>query len=65
MQIEDAFVEYANMFLKLKQESAGYTSWVQSEADRDKYIEDYRRAEWIASNKASVSKHAGQRTLEN
>jgi len=45
VQIEDAFVEYANMFLKLKQESAGYTSWVQSEADRDKYIEDYRRAE--------------------
>ena len=45
VQIEDAFVEYANMFLKLKQESAGYTSWVQSDADRDKYIEDYRRAE--------------------
>ena len=42
------------MFLKLKQESSGYPSWVQSEEDKDRYIEDYRRA---------ISKNAGQRTL--
>jgi hypothetical protein len=29
------FAEYINMFLKLKQESSGYPSWVQSEADKD------------------------------
>jgi len=39
------FAEYVNMFLKLKQESSGHPSWVQCEADKDKYIEDYRRAE--------------------
>jgi hypothetical protein len=34
------FAEYVNKFLKLKQESSGYLSWVQSEANNDKYIED-------------------------
>jgi hypothetical protein len=28
------FAEYVDMFLKLKQESSGYPSWVQSEADK-------------------------------
>ena len=55
------FAEYINMFLKLKQESSGYTSWVQSEADKDRYIEEYRRAEGIALDKASISENAGQR----
>jgi hypothetical protein len=57
------FAEYVNMFLKLKQESSGYPSWVQSEEDKDRYIEEYRRAEGIALDKASISKNAGQRTL--
>ena len=57
------FAEYVDMFLKLKQESSGYPSWVQSEEDKDRYIEDYRRAEGIALDKASISKNAGQRTL--
>jgi len=51
------------MFLKLKQESSGYPSWVQSEADKDKCIEDYRRAAGIVLDKASISKNAGKRTL--
>jgi len=57
------FAEYVNMFLKLKQESSSYPSLVQSEENKDKYIEDYRRAEGIALDKASISKNAGQRTL--
>ena len=57
------FAEYVNIFLILKQESSGYPSWVQSAADKDRYIEEYRRAERIALNKASISKSAGQRTL--
>ena len=55
--------EYVNMFLTLKQESSGYPSWVQSEENKGKYIEDYRRAEGIALDKASISKNAGQPTL--
>jgi hypothetical protein len=51
------------MFLKLKQESSGYPSWVQSEENMDRYIEEYRRAEGIALDKASFPKNAMQRTL--
>jgi len=50
------------MFLKLKQESSGFPPWVQSEDDKDRYIEDYRRTEGIALDKASISKNSGQRT---
>jgi len=50
----DLFANYVNMFLKLKQESSVYQSWVQSEDDKDIYIEDYRRAEGIALDKASI-----------
>jgi hypothetical protein len=51
------------MFRKLKQESYGYSSWVQSEEQKDENIEDYRRAEGIALDKASISKNAGQQIL--
>jgi hypothetical protein len=48
------FAGYVDMFPKLKQEASGYPSWVQSEADEDRYIEDYRRADGIALDKASI-----------
>ena len=50
------FAEYVNMFLKFKQESSVFPSWVKSEDDKDRYIEDYRRSEGIAPDKASISK---------
>jgi hypothetical protein len=57
------FAGYVDMFLKPKQESFGYPAWVQTEDDKDKYIEEYRRAEGIVLDKASIFKNAGQRTL--
>ena len=48
------------MFLKLKQVSSGYPSWVKCEEDKDKYIQDYRRAGGIVLDKASVSKNVGK-----
>jgi len=51
------------MFLKLKQESSGFPSWFHSEDDKDNYIEDYRREERIALQKASISKNSGHRNL--
>jgi hypothetical protein len=51
------------MFLKLKQESSGYRSWAQSEEDKDRYIQEYRRAEGIALDKASISKKCGAMNL--
>jgi len=58
------YADYVNMLLKLKKESSGYTLWVHSESDKDIYNEDYQREKGIASEKASISKNAGQRTLE-
>jgi len=57
------FTEYVNMILKLKQESSVYAFRVQSVEHKDKYIEDFRRAEGIVIDKTSISKNAGQRTL--
>lgn len=57
------FTEYINMILKLKQESSGFLSCVQSEADKDKYIEDYWRTEVISVDKAFFSKNPRLRTL--
>jgi len=51
------------MYLKLKQESSGYPSWVQIEENKDKYIEGYRRVEGIVLDKASIFKNAGERTM--
>jgi len=48
------FTDYVYMFLKLKQESSDYPSWDQSEEDKDKYIEDYRRPDGIALDKLSI-----------
>ena len=59
------FAESVNMFLILEQESSGYPSWVQSEEDKDRYIEDYRRAEGIALDKASFSKMQGKELRQN
>ena len=53
------FAEYFNTFLKLKQESSGYTSCVQNEEDKDNYNEGYRSAERIALDKSSISKNVG------
>ena len=54
------FAEYVNMFLKLKQESSDFPSWLQSEDDKNRYFEDYPRAERIALDKASISKNSGK-----
>ena len=57
------FAQYVNMLLKLKQGSSGYPSLVECEEDEDRYIEDHRRTNGIALDKASVSNNAGQRTF--
>jgi len=58
------FVEYVDMFLKLKQLPHGYPSRVQSVEGKEIYILNYRRADGIPVDKVSISKNAGQLTLE-
>jgi hypothetical protein len=51
------------MFLKLKQESCECPACVRTKDDKDRYIEEYGRAEGIALDKAPISKNGGKRTL--
>lgn len=55
------FTEDGNTFLKLKK--SGYTSVVHSKDGKDKYIDDYRRAEGISLYNTSIFKNTGQTTL--
>lgn len=48
------FVDYINKFLKLKQEASGWPSWVKTDADQLKYIEDFERKEGVLLTKAFI-----------
>jgi len=57
------FVEYIDMFLKLKAEASGYPSWVRTPADEDRYIEEFRQNEGILLDKDAIRHNASKRTL--
>ena len=57
------FVSYINQFLKLKQQADGYPSWVQTEEDKDEYIQDYFDHEGILLEKSQIKKNPGLRSL--
>ena len=53
------FTKYINKFMKLKQEASGYPSWVKTEADKDKYIQDYKDLEGIELDKTKIEDNPG------
>lgn len=57
------FTEFINKFLKIKQEASGFPEWCVTEQDKDRYIEDYYRAEGIQLEKDKIRKNAGLRSL--
>lgn len=57
------FTKYINKFLKLKQEASGWPEWVKSEADKDKYIEDFELREGIHLDRDQIRKNPGFRAL--
>ncbi|XP_069109808.1 uncharacterized protein [Argopecten irradians] len=57
------FGEYINMFLKIKQEASGWPSWVKTEDDVVRYIEDYHRHEGILLKKDNIKKNKALRSL--
>lgn len=60
---EGLFVDYINKFLKLKQEASGWPSWVKTEADQLKYIENFEQKEGILLTKDFIKKNPGFRAL--
>ena len=48
-----------NTFLRIKKESSGYPNWVQTEDDKDKYIENYFQNEGIQLIKENIREISG------
>ncbi len=57
------FTGYINLFLKLKIESSGYPSWVQTDSDRQKFIQDCFDREGIVLDADKIQKNPGLRSL--
>uniref|UniRef100_A0A158P570 DNA-directed DNA polymerase n=2 Tax=Tetranychus urticae TaxID=32264 RepID=A0A158P570_TETUR len=57
------FANYVKMWLKTKQESSDWPSWVQNQEDRDKYILDYKNAEGIELDSNAIEKNPGRRSI--
>ena len=57
------FAGNINTFLKLKEEASGYTAWVRSPADEDKYIESFWKSEGIRLDRETIKTNAVKRGL--
>ena len=57
------FNSYIACFLKIKAEASGYPDWVQTEEDRDAYIEDFYKAHKIRLTKDNIHPNPALRSL--
>jgi hypothetical protein len=53
------FDQYTNLFLKLKQESSGWPSWVKTEEQKKSYICDYAEHESVNLRESLISHNPG------
>jgi hypothetical protein len=49
--------------MKLKADASGYTAWVRSPADEERYIEWIWKSEWIRLDRGTVRRRAAKRGL--
>ena len=57
------FTNYVNCMLKIKQEASGYPAWVQTDDDKDKYVEEYNQKEGIRLDKEKIQPNSGLKAL--
>ncbi|XP_022794113.1 uncharacterized protein LOC111332905 [Stylophora pistillata] len=57
------FAPYVNTWLKIKQESAGYSAWCQDNSDRVHYVDDYRPKEGIELDPTKITKNPGRKAV--
>ena len=57
------FSGYVNMFVKHKQEASGWPSQNMSESEKDRYIEEYFKAEGIRLDKDKIEYNLGARKI--
>ena len=59
------FADYVNMWLKIKQESAGYPAWDTTPDDKARYVRQYREKEGIDLDPSLIQKHPGRKPPPN
>jgi hypothetical protein len=57
------FTDYANTFLKTKQEVSGWPEWCITEDDKHKYIEEYYEREGVLLDYINIVANKGLRSL--
>ena len=57
------FTSYVDLFLKFKEEASGYPDNVNSEKDKDEYIQKFFEAEGILLNKENIKHNPGIRSV--
>ena len=57
------FVEYINIFLKLKAEASGYPSWVRTPEDEDSCINMFNASGGILLDRNAIRPNAAKRAL--
>ena len=57
------FTEYINTFLKLKQQASGFPAHVETEMQKESYINDYFIHEGVKLEKSAMKKNPGLRSL--
>jgi hypothetical protein len=57
------FNGFVYCFTKMKAEASGYPSWVQTEADKDKYISDYYDSTGIQLDKSHIKRDEVKRLI--
>ena len=60
---EGLFRDYVNTWLKIKQEASGWPAWVETEEQKQAYIQDYYEHEGIQLEYDKIEKNPGLRTL--
>ena len=62
--VSDQFFQgYINNFLKIKQEASGYPGWCKTDADKQKFIDDYEKAEGVRLDPTKIVKNPGRRAF--
>lgn len=57
------FVEYINLFLKIKQEASGFPSWVTTDEDKQAYIDQMKARDNIELDIDAIEYNPGLRSL--
>ena len=57
------FTNYVNCMLKIKQEASGYPAWVQTDDDKDKYVQEYNQKEGIRLDKEKIQPNSRLKAL--